>query len=180
MSEITKVIYIVGAGHSGSTLLDMIIGSSPQAVSTGELSYINVFANPDKYQNYHCICSCEKLLRDCVTWKEVADLDCSVQHTFSLSENIRMALQIVFRFLKTGKRVTDDSAEFYRAFLDNCKKNNPDADIIIDSSKDPRRLFILMNQSGLEVYPIFLVRDGRSIAHSGYHKKRSDKELLNE
>ena len=35
-----KLIYIVAAGHSGSTLLDMLIGSIPGVFSTGELNHL--------------------------------------------------------------------------------------------------------------------------------------------
>ena len=38
-----RVIYIVGWGHSGSTLLDKIIGTSPGVTSIGELIFYNFY-----------------------------------------------------------------------------------------------------------------------------------------
>jgi hypothetical protein len=39
------VLYIAGDGHSGSTLLDIIIGSSPNIFSAGELTLITRNSN---------------------------------------------------------------------------------------------------------------------------------------
>ncbi len=41
-----SLIYIICPGHSGSTLLDMLLGSHPEIFSTGEL--INL---PNEYLN---------------------------------------------------------------------------------------------------------------------------------
>ena len=48
------VTYIVGDGHSGSTLLDIIIGSSPNIFSAGELTFItrdSIFKNTAPVMN---------------------------------------------------------------------------------------------------------------------------------
>jgi hypothetical protein len=36
----SKIIFIISAGHSGSTLLDLLIGTLPSVVSTGELIWL--------------------------------------------------------------------------------------------------------------------------------------------
>ena len=56
------VTYIVGDGHSGSTLLDIIIGSSPNIFSAGELTFITRDSIFEEY------CSCNKLIKECNTW----------------------------------------------------------------------------------------------------------------
>lgn len=56
-----KVIFIVGAGHSGSTLLDLILNSHKEVTGIGELSDI------DKNN----VCTCGKVLYECEIWKEV-------------------------------------------------------------------------------------------------------------
>ena len=43
-----KIIYIVGLGHSGSTLLDRVISTSPQVFSVGELKFLKNFV--EKYE----------------------------------------------------------------------------------------------------------------------------------
>ena len=49
MSEKIKIIYIVGVGHSGSTLLDRIIGSANNVFSVGALWDVENFLN--KFEN---------------------------------------------------------------------------------------------------------------------------------
>jgi len=35
-----KIVYILSVGHSGSTLLDMLLGQFPNIFSTGELKHL--------------------------------------------------------------------------------------------------------------------------------------------
>ena len=87
----TKVIYIAGMGHSGSTLLDFLLGNMPGVFSTGE--NVNLFFQiyrsqqginlPEKvkkkinryirinYKNTHC--SCLREFSDCAVWSKVVD-----------------------------------------------------------------------------------------------------------
>ena len=54
-SNNAKIVYIVAHGHSGTTLLDTLIGNMPGAVSTGEVERIAQWAvsdDPDK------VCTC--------------------------------------------------------------------------------------------------------------------------
>ena len=74
---VTKIVYIISAGHSGSTLLDLIVGTLPNTFSTGELTYL-------PWQLYRCmntrlgaersrqeLCSCQSRFDVCPVWKDV-------------------------------------------------------------------------------------------------------------
>lgn len=56
------LVYIAGFGFSGSTLLDMLLGSDPQVVGLGEAMYL-----PDYIINGKR-CTCGQLLRACALW----------------------------------------------------------------------------------------------------------------
>lgn len=70
-----KLIYIISLGHSGSTLLDSILGTHPDIISSGELFYLNwqiarTINNKSTVENQD-ICSCLKDFRDCNFWSKV-------------------------------------------------------------------------------------------------------------
>lgn len=78
-----KLIYILAQGHSGSTLLDCILGTHPSFVSSGELRYLNwqVFRTMDKRSSVadQSVCSCTADFRDCEFWSKV--LQCVKNHS---------------------------------------------------------------------------------------------------
>ncbi len=70
-----KLGYIVSAGHSGSTLLDLIVGSMPSCFSTGELTYLpwqisrREFAGPNASPQK--LCSCGNGFHECAVWAKI-------------------------------------------------------------------------------------------------------------
>jgi hypothetical protein len=59
-------LYILAAGHSGSTLLNLLLGSHPQAHAVSEITYFaaNILHNEP--------CTCGKSIRACELWRGVA------------------------------------------------------------------------------------------------------------
>jgi hypothetical protein len=62
-----KVIFILGSGHSGSTLLDLMLGAHKLAFSAGELSKLWGYSGPDVKKT----CACGQRIADCDFWNEV-------------------------------------------------------------------------------------------------------------
>jgi hypothetical protein len=60
-------MFICAAGHSGSTLLDLLLGSHPAAMSLGEITHLpkNVALNTP--------CTCGEPVRDCSFWRRVLE-----------------------------------------------------------------------------------------------------------
>ena len=61
-----RIIYIVGAGRSGSTVLDTVLGNHPDAVSVGELSNLH----RSGWVNNE-FCACGEPADGCGFWNEV-------------------------------------------------------------------------------------------------------------
>lgn len=61
-----QCIFICSAGHSGSTLLDMLIGSHPQCESLGEVVLLPMEFALDR------VCTCGSQIRECPLWSDVA------------------------------------------------------------------------------------------------------------
>jgi hypothetical protein len=78
---VSKVVSIICAGHSGSTLLDCVIGSIPGAFSTGELTYLPwqigrsaghpSAVSAEEARVTEDVCSCLRSFRTCEAWSAV-------------------------------------------------------------------------------------------------------------
>lgn len=70
-----KLIYILAQSHSGSTLVDSILGTHPEISSSGELRYLNWQLERTKGTGgtveAETCCSCESDFRNCDFWSEV-------------------------------------------------------------------------------------------------------------
>ncbi len=71
----TKLIYIISTGHSGSTLLDILIGTFPNVFSTGEFRYLTWLlystqngAGSVEKEN---VCTCGKRFQECEMWSKI-------------------------------------------------------------------------------------------------------------
>lgn len=79
-----KAIHILSPGHSGSTLLDLVIGSIPGCFSTGELTYLPYqlrlgAAMPEQVSaeqapTHQAVCTCLRSFCHCPVWSGVVDL----------------------------------------------------------------------------------------------------------
>jgi hypothetical protein len=75
MQQKPKIIFIISAGHSGSTLLDLLIGTLPNVLSTGELIWLpwqtwrdGKICDATPKQD---LCTCLKTFRECPVWGRV-------------------------------------------------------------------------------------------------------------
>ena len=69
------VLYVISMGHSGSTLLDCILGTHTDIHSSGEMRYLNWqlsrTMNKTASVESQDICSCQKDFRECAFWSQV-------------------------------------------------------------------------------------------------------------
>lgn len=61
-------IYIAGRGHSGSTLLTILLGRHPQIASVGELANLSLQCFRDENTRWTGLCSCGQRPFDCPIW----------------------------------------------------------------------------------------------------------------
>lgn len=75
-----KLIYILSFGHSGSTLLDLTLGTHPEMLSTGELMFLPFNLQRSLQAEYPIAdgsrCSCHLKYEDCPIWSRVIDRVC--------------------------------------------------------------------------------------------------------
>ena len=123
--ERLKIIYIASLGHSGSTLLDLLISGHPDVVSIGEAKNLNPRTSP----TIDCACPAKRL-RDCPFWKRV---DARLQRRASLRfRDLDLASADAATFLA-------HNVAFFGAVSELTGRR-----IIVDSSKSSSRLARLL------------------------------------
>lgn len=161
-----KVVYIASAAHSGSTLLDLMLNAHSMGVTVGEVKQLPRFL-ADKVAR-RCTCGAPSVLA-CPFWIEVDAL---------------------VREQSGGRALIDLNIDNYRD-IDACRADNrllleavatvSGAGFVVDSSKDSLRLKMLLGTPGLDVLPVFLIRNPKgqilSMTRSGERKKKRPEGL---
>ncbi len=176
-----KLIYILAASHSGSTLLSMLLGAHPGACTVGELK-ISSMGDPQKYR-----CSCGEPIINCLFWKKVAfsmnkkgiSFNLATPHmNISDTENKYFAklLRPMYRgrIIEVFRDLLLSIHPNWRSYLKTIQTRNSvlvetlteitGAKVVIDSSKIGIRLKYLLKNDNFDVYVIRLIRDGRGVA----------------
>lgn len=173
-----KVIYVMGAGHSGSTLLDIILGNHPEIQSCGELKYNN-FLN--KYQE-NCLCTCGQKSQTCQfcnqvidTWKYRTGIKNikSYQRLQKKYEDTKIPFNLNWSKSEDFNQYLFYTLEFLKSLSSSSGKN-----IIVDSSKNPTRAFYLSLIPEIELILIHLIRDGRGVSYSIMKKNPDEKKRI--
>ena len=166
MSTNVKILYVMGEGRSGSTILDIILGTHSDIIGVGELW--SMLTENEKLTGQ---CSCGKTVGECEFWtstkkKYINQLD---KRTLEMVHNTRLKHDQLRRFpLKLagfkGKGVERYNLDADLLYTTISKVSGKS--IIVDSTKQIGRAFNILNSPSLDVYLIHLVRDGRGILRS--------------
>ena len=183
-----KVVYIMGHGYSGSTLLTFLLGSHPRIATIGELGIapsIREELRPEEY-----LCSCRTPVRDCGFWQRVAremkarghdfdvweaDLDFRVE-AGGIADVVLRAVQrgalletardAALHWLPPARRELSRVLARIRSLMD-VVTGIKGCDLFLDSSKRPERATLMRRSGSFEdMRIIHLVRDGRAVSWS--------------
>jgi hypothetical protein len=166
----TKVIYIMGWGRNGSTLLANILGQIQGCCSVGEIQAIWEWG---LLRNWSC--GCRQPFRDCGFWRRVADrlseaaeeIDAEKWNAVCRKETRSLHapdyLLSYGRFPPSPERreYLDMLARVYEAV-----RETSGCPVIVDSSKSPYYGGLLGLIPQIELYIIHLIRDPRAVAYS--------------
>jgi hypothetical protein len=162
------VLFIMGVGRSGSTVLDSILGNHPDVVGLGELRNL-----PGAGWDRQEYCACRERVTDCAFWSEVRRRWVELTGDAS-AESLRAAQRRVERtsnwFGLTGRRPGPEAefqsyARLTGALLEAIRQTSG-AKVLVDSSKHPLRALALSRVDGVDLRAVHLVRDGRGVAAS--------------
>jgi hypothetical protein len=135
-----RVVFIASLGHSGSTLLDLMLGGHPQFIGLGEIA--NVIAPSERAdgRSANPFCSCGETSDRCPFWSVVTERLANEQPS-----SIARRYEVVFE--------TFESIFGTEVFP-------------VDSSKYLPRLEILHEQLQLDLRVLFLLKDVRAFTVS--------------
>lgn len=145
-----KVVLILGTGHCGSTLLDLILGSHSKMFSLGEV-YRVVSSDPP-------VPICDICEEDCEFWKPTLLKSIQNIYTDNLPKQIGRKLGVLEAI----------EVSFYKKLFEASKKN-----ILVDSSKNPgwiNRNGKVLESSNIKPILLYLSRDGRAVVNSYFRK----------
>src|SRR5918997_213826 len=170
-----KVLYVVGLGRSGSTVLSNSLGQVGGFFSGGELNFIwrhNVLENR--------LCGCGRPFHECPVWMEVMDEAFDGMDKVDAREMMRLAhsgtrtRHIPLMLSPRGEGVLRDRL---KVFLDNYGRlyeavgSVTGSRVIVDSSKEPAHGYAMSLVPGVDFRVVHLIRDSRAAAYSWLKKK---------
>ncbi len=158
-----KIIFILSAAHSGSTLLELILDSHSKIIGVGEINHL-------KKDN---ICSCGKKINECSLWGEIINqkqfgsliIQRSLINFILGRKKFHLIQGNKLKLLLNSKKMIDFNFYIYNKVLEKSK-----ATYLIDSSKSIDRLTFLTQCKKIEPIIIHLVRDRRGVAWSFIQK----------
>lgn len=182
-NQATTIAYILGSGHSGSTLLAMLLGVQPEACTVGEMRVPSV--DGEQY-----LCSCGEPIRKCGFWKQVGegmakrgipnfditDAGMSIHDVDSAYAHRLLKPLPRGAVLETARSLALGFSPAWQNHLRNVHHRNKalvevlreitGAKVVIDSSKIALHLKYLLQSPDLNIKVIYLVRDGRAVTTS--------------
>jgi hypothetical protein len=170
-----KVLYVVGLGRSGSTILSNSLGQIPGFFSGGELNFIwrhNVLENR--------LCGCGRPFRECPVWTRVMDqafggMDGVDPRAIMRLQNLGTRTRHIPMMLTRGGRrsLAQRLEKLLIAYgrLYEAIGAITGSRVIVDSSKEPAHGFAMSMVPGVDFYALHLLRDPRAAAYSWSKKK---------
>ena len=159
-----KIIYIIGAGRSGTTLLDIIIGNNENISSCGEINrYPRRKGFPPK---------CEKGTQKYIFWEKIRQDLALPLDNYPYIEQLTSQFEYHSGFVKnllglTSKRDINEYQSFQSRLFDSLLKySSNNIKTIVDSSKYPGRALMLSKVLSYEIAYIYIKRDPVSVVRS--------------
>ena len=170
----TRVLYILGSGRNGSTVIGDVLGSAPGFGHVGELHWIW-----DRGAGENRPCGCGEPFADCPFWQKVLQGISDVTPTEAVDRaGLRYAtLEGLAPLRLAGPRWTRRIRPRQRSYLELTERlyrsiaDVADLSVIVDSSKRPVYGQAIMRLEGVDVSVVHLVRDSRAVAFSWRRKK---------
>lgn len=154
-----KVVFLLGIGRSGSTMLDLMLGSHSQGFSLGEISKIPEILAKEGTPAAFC--------PDTTFWQDRFSVETAQRLAAGLS-NHRLHKYIPLKLERWVRELIgkDDILRPYSLLFEKIQKP-----LLIDSSKYPYWVASKLNtaefrRGPLQAYVLHVVRDGRAVLNS--------------
>ncbi|PSO44668.1 hypothetical protein BRC21_01020 [Candidatus Saccharibacteria bacterium SW_7_54_9] len=172
------LVYIASNGHSGSTLLDLLLGAHPTVWTLGEAQNL-----PWELRNRRAPCGCGQPVEEDDFWQAVLDdipLDIERYHIGYFRNIAQVGKVLRWKILPDVFRneISDEwrpavqeyganNAKYFEAVrVEAAERTGQDIEWLVDNSKDPYRLFWLQHSGYFKTRALHLVKDPRAFVYS--------------
>ncbi len=174
----TKVLYIGGAGRSGSTLLEQLVGEIEGCFPVGELRWIWTRGVRENE-----LCSCNLPFRSCPFWSAVMEdafgglgniVEARYLEAARDLERFRYVPALHYKKLRTSdlSRRLGSYTAVLRPLYASIRRVSG-CEVVVDSSKDAPYAFLLAAMpDAIDLSLLHLIRDSRAVAYSWTRKRR--------
>ena len=154
-----RVIYIASTSHSGSTLLSLMLNANVNIISVGELQNLNrQLKIKERHKLYpRCTCNAPSLWQ-CTFWRAVDD--------YIRAQSGKSLLDLNMLDYSDADERRAANPALFKAIASVSGK-----ELIVDSSKHPRRMSYLLGFQDLNVYPVHLIRSPEGQINSVLRKR---------
>jgi hypothetical protein len=163
-----KVAFVSSWSRSGSTLLDLLLGSLPGFWSAGEIRYLW-----DRGLKEDQLCGCGRTFCACPVWSEVLERAFGGRRSFDADQALRARRRASrtapWRLLAPGNGVGAHASGRYPSVLARiypALREVTGARVLVDSSKYASHGLALAAVPEIELHVVHLVRDARAVAWS--------------
>jgi hypothetical protein len=177
----TRLVYLLAASHSGSTLTAMLLGAHPDVCSVGELKWTSI----EDVERYRC--SCGSLIQQCGFWSDVRSemqqrgfpFEFQNPHTDLRSRATAYERRLLAPLHRGPvlEAVRDAALALSPGWLPKLRENQArnralietvlqrtGKQVLVDSSKIGIRLKYLLRTPGIDVRIVRVIRDGRAVS----------------
>ncbi|WP_188192436.1 sulfotransferase family protein [Nonomuraea sp. SYSU D8015] len=160
------LVYLLGSGRNGSTIIDLMLAGHPSILALGELSTLNRIYNPfdPPEDDYATLRSWKSYRRFWSQVKEAYEKD-----TYQPFEKIDI---IEPRLLKAARMSQAQAEPWIQRNLAILRASHAvsGCPVLSDASKSPQRLLLLKRSRAVRIKVIHLVRDGRAVSYSYFRR----------
>ena len=170
------ILYVAGAGRSGSTILDNILGQVEGVASAGELRFLWERGILEER-----LCGCGRPFLECPQWTVIlsaafpgADLRGLAQRMVELQQHGTRARNLPKLLRRRSRKLLQRNMSEYLGNLSrlySATQAHLGCAVLVDSSKLPPYGALLEMLPGVEVRVVHLIRDPRATAYSWLRKK---------
>lgn len=159
-----KVLYVAGAGRSGSTLIARLLGELDGYVHIGEAS--RYLFHERMYARMR-VCGCGEEVDTCPFWgPHVPTIDPDLRRAATEAVRVRyLVLPTALRRRRLGVARHDALCHEMGTLLRRVARD-AGARVLVDSSKNPANGFLLASTPGIELHVLHLVRHPGGVARS--------------
>jgi len=169
-----KVVYLLGAGRSGTTIMATVLGGNPQIVTIGEMHQFLDHVVEDKN------CSCGVKMIDCTFWQRIiSQLNISPEELkdWCLKSNNKEKHRNI-PYLMSSQKEDIEYLNIHETIFNLIYSCTSNSKYLLDSSKYIARYLLLRKSKQMSVKGIFVVRDVRGVINSFMKKVQTSRSPI--